>query len=162
MYFGRKHVTVYNRYSFFFDINNVGERIKRKHDEIQAEIENIDSELAKLGLNRKFDFDLLEEVLALTRNIPKTYKEAPQFLKRKYLNFFYDRIEVNDKKVVNTAYSPLVQELINQQQVILRKNWLPLKDLFCNHKLEFDFTLDDLKIFTSQFNQQAQYQFLRA
>jgi len=53
---------------------------------------------------------------------------------------------VNDKKVVNTAYSPLVQELINQQQVILRKNWLPLKDLFCNHKLEFDFTLDDLRI----------------
>ena len=118
-------MTVYNRYSFFFNINYVGERIKRKHDEIQAEIENIDSELAKLGLNRKFDFDLLEEVLALTRNIPKTYKEAPQFLKRKYLNFFYDRIEVNDKKVVNTAYSPLVQELINQQQVILRKNWLP-------------------------------------
>src|SRR3989344_2827650 len=106
MYFGRKHVTVYNRYSFFFNINYVGERIKRKHDEIQAEIENIDSELAKLGLNRKFDFDLLEEVLALTRNIPKTYKEAPQFLKRKYLHFFFTKIEVDNKKIVNTAYSP--------------------------------------------------------
>lgn len=24
--------------------------------------------------------------------------------------------------------------------------WLPLRDLFCNHKLEFDFSLEDLKI----------------
>ncbi|HPM27654.1 MAG TPA: hypothetical protein PLX55_00620 [bacterium] len=26
------------------------------------------------------------------------------------------------------------------------KTWLPLKDLFCNHKLEFDISLNDLKI----------------
>jgi hypothetical protein len=24
---------------------------------------------------------------------------------------------------------------------------LPLKDLFCNHKLEFDYNLDDIKLF---------------
>lgn len=97
---------------------------KRNHDEVEVEIDNIDSELAELGLNRKFDFDLLEEALSLTRNIPKTYKEAPQFLKRQYLNFFFNAIEVDNKKVVNTAYSPLITELINQQEVILRKNWL--------------------------------------
>lgn len=28
----------------------------------------------------------------------------------------------------------------------LRPIWLPLKDLFCNHKLEFDISLNDLKI----------------
>lgn len=101
------------------------ETFRRMHGEIQVEIDDVDVEVTKLKSSRKFDFDLLEEVLALTRNIPKTYKEAPHFLKRKYLNFFFDKIEVNDKKIVNTAYSPLITELINQQTVILRKDWLP-------------------------------------
>ncbi len=38
--------------------------------------------------------------------------------------------------------------------------WLPLKDSFCNRKLEFDFRLDDLKIFISQFSPQAQHLYL--
>lgn len=97
---------------------------KRLHDELQADINNIDSDLSKLEGERKFDFDLLEEVLALTRNIPKTYQEAPSFLKKSYLNFFFEKIMIDNKKVVDAAYSPLVQELINQQSVILRKNWL--------------------------------------
>ena len=97
---------------------------RRLHDEIQADINNIDVDVSKLEGSRQFDFDLLEEVLALTRNIPKAYREAPQFLKRKYLHFFFTKIEVDNKKIVNTAYSPLIQELIDQQKVILRKNLL--------------------------------------
>jgi len=41
-----------------------------------------------------------------------------------------------------------------------RPIWLPLKDLFCNHKLEFDISLDELKIFASQLYGQKQYQYL--
>lgn len=98
---------------------------KRKSSELRAAIENIDTELTNLESNRNFDFDVLEEILALTRNIPKTYKEAPDFLKKKYLNFFFDQIQVNDKKIENTVFSPLITELIEQQKVILRSNWLP-------------------------------------
>ena len=97
---------------------------KRVHDELQSDISNIDEELSKLESSRKFNFDLLEEVLAMTRNIPKTYQEAPQFLKKKYLYFFFESITILDKNIENTRYSPLVKELINQQQVILRTNWL--------------------------------------
>jgi len=35
--------------------------------------------------------------------------------------------------------------------------WLPLKDLFCNHKLEFDFSLDDLKIAFETLHLQLNY-----
>lgn len=98
---------------------------KRLHNELQVDINTIDTDLAKMESTRKFDFDLLEEVLALTRNIPKTYKEAPVFLKRKYLNFFFDQIFVDNKNIVKSAFSPLIEELITQQEVILRKNLLP-------------------------------------
>lgn len=98
---------------------------KRIHDELQSSLLNINEELTKLDVVRKFDFDLLEEVLEITRNIPKTYKNAPPFLKKKYLHFFFDHIVVNDKNIENTVFSPLLQELINQKEVILRTNWLP-------------------------------------
>jgi len=32
-----------------------------------------------------------------------------------------------------------------------RQAWLPLKDLFCNRELEFDLTLEDVKIFANSF-----------
>lgn len=98
---------------------------RRIKDKLQLDIDSLDVELSKLESNRKFDFDLLEEVLSLTRNVPKTYSEAPQFLKRKYLNFFFEKIEVADKKVDSVVFSPLIQELIYQQEVILRTNLLP-------------------------------------
>lgn len=101
------------------------ETFKRLHNELQVDINDIDTELAKMESTRKFDFDLMEEVLALTRNIPKTYKEAPVFLKRKYLNFFFDQIFVDNKNIVKSAYSPLIEELITQQEVILRTSMLP-------------------------------------
>ena len=36
--------------------------------------------------------------------------------------------------------------LRTQNHIIIRNNWLPLKDLFCNQQLEFGITLSDLKI----------------
>lgn len=98
---------------------------KRGHDDIQVKINDIDRKLSELESSRHFDFNLLEEVLAMTRNIPKTYKEAPDFLKKLYLHFFFEDIAIRDKKVENTHFSPLVQELINQQQVILTSTQLP-------------------------------------
>lgn len=97
---------------------------KRKQVELQSGINELDGELSRLELNRTFDFDVLEEVLALTRNIPKAYSQAPDFLKKKYLHFFFDQIMVDNKNIENTAFSPLVNELIEAQKIILRKNWL--------------------------------------
>lgn len=104
------------------------ETFKRLHDELQNDINNLDVEMSKLEGNRKFDFDLLEEILSLTRNIPKTYKEAPKFLKKAYLNFFFAKIMIDNKKIVGTEFSPLIKELIEQKSVILRKTWLPRVD----------------------------------
>lgn len=98
---------------------------KRLHEQIQTDINNIDNEAARLESSRNFDFDLLEEVLAFTRNVPKAYLSAPKFLKKNYLRFFFNKLYINEEKVVNTEFSPLVQELINEQELILSLAWLP-------------------------------------
>lgn len=124
---------------------------KRGHDDIQTKINSVDDKLVELESTRQFDFDLLEEVLAMTRNIPKTYKEAPDFLKKRYLQFFFDDIVIKDKKIEITHFSPLIQELINQQQVILSSPWLPLVDLFLKREIEFDIQLPQVQTLYESF-----------
>lgn len=97
---------------------------KRLHEKLINSIAEVDTQLNELTANRNFSFDLLEECLALTRNIPKAYKKAPIFLKRNYLRFFFDKLYVNEDNIENTVFSPLVAELINQKQVIILNHWL--------------------------------------
>jgi hypothetical protein len=94
------------------------ETFQRLHAEAQTSINSIDSHLAKMETSRDFDFNLLEEVLALTRDIPKAYAKAPHLLKRKYLRFFFDKILVNNKNIETAMFSPLIHELISQKEVI--------------------------------------------
>lgn len=101
---------------------------KRKHMELQAQINALDTQVAELDQKRQFDVNFLEEVLSFTRNIYRTYKEAPPFLKRHYLRFFFERFLVKDKKIVKVAISPLFATLQKEQMVILRSNLLPGKD----------------------------------
>lgn len=107
------------------------------------------------------DVNFIDELLAFTRNIYQTYSEAPVFLKRYYLRLFFDKIYFKDGKIVKIDENTIFSALKEAQYLLISNDWLPLKDLFCNHKLEFDFSLDELKIFISQLNQQVQYQFLR-
>jgi hypothetical protein len=134
---------------------------KRQHTQLQAQIKQLENERVDIETKHEFDIGLIDEVLALTRNIYKTYMEAPDYLKRHYLRFFFEGFEIKDKKIVKVIETPIFSTLRKEHQLLIRQSWLPLKDLFCNRKLEFDYTLDDLKIFVSQLTQQAQYQFLR-
>jgi len=92
---------------------------RRLHDELQTDINSVDQQITSLDSSRNFDFNLLEEVLALTRDIPKAYAQAHPLLKRKYLHFFFQSIAVNNQNIETATFSPLIQELISQKEVIL-------------------------------------------
>jgi len=74
------------------------------------------------------------------------YLDVPPNLKRCYLKFFFEAIYVEGKKISEVVETLIFTTLRRQHHIITRSNWLPLKDLFCNHKLEFDISLSDLKI----------------
>ncbi|OGK45309.1 hypothetical protein A2956_02315 [Candidatus Roizmanbacteria bacterium RIFCSPLOWO2_01_FULL_37_57] len=97
---------------------------KRKHLEIQGKIINLDNQMQDVEAKHKIDIDLIEEVLAFTRDIYRTYKEAPQFLKRHYLRFFFEKINIKEKMIFDTAPTPIFAVLQANRQLIITKTQL--------------------------------------
>ncbi|MFA6081222.1 MAG: recombinase family protein [Patescibacteria group bacterium] len=101
---------------------------KRKHNDILMKIDLLDEKIEKLDNDCRLDMNLIEEVLAFTRNIYKTYLDAPDFLKRHYLRFFYEKIIIKNKEIYETKPTPVFQALLETNQVIIREDWLPRLD----------------------------------
>jgi len=101
---------------------------KRKYEELNVKIRNCDRQLQEVDSNMKVDIDLIEEVLFFSRNIYLTYKEAPFFLRRHYLRFFFERLVAKNKLISEVKVTPVFESLIRANQVITSKDWLPRLD----------------------------------
>jgi site-specific DNA recombinase len=101
------------------------EAYKRLHAKIQDKIYKINDRIQDLEDKNNIDVNLIEEVLSFTRHIYQTYKEAPAFLKRHYLRFFYDKIFIKNRKIVRTEPTPIFAILRENQGVIITKHQLP-------------------------------------
>lgn len=97
---------------------------KRQHIKLQEQLDNLDNQLLELEGQQKLDINLVDEVLALTRNIYTTYMEAPPHLKRHYLRFFFEGIYIKDKKISRVVETPIFAALHSQNHIIIRSNWL--------------------------------------
>lgn len=60
---------------------------------------------------RDIKVDEVQEVLKLTRNIYKAFKEASDFLKKQYLGLFWERFEIKDSKIVNSVPTRLFKAI---------------------------------------------------
>ncbi len=105
---------------------------RRKHEEIKLKIQSTDEHLQELEASCNIDMDLIEEVLAFSRNIYKTFVDAPPFLKRHYMRFFYERFEVKNKTIINAVPTPIFLVLQANHAVIFRASGLP--DVDSNHE----------------------------
>jgi site-specific DNA recombinase len=108
------------------------ETFKRKHTELQGKIKALEDQIAEAEAKHQLDVNLIDEVLAFTRNIHQVYLDAPEFLKRHYIRFFFERFEIKDKKVVKVVDNPIFSTLKKEQQVLIRHNWL--RDLDSNQE----------------------------
>jgi len=93
---------------------------------IEADMVDVHKELADIAKIRTIDIKIVDEVLALTQDIAKTYKEADTNAKRAYLSFFFNKILVEDKKIANVQYQPVIDVLNKANLGILATNRLPL------------------------------------
>jgi site-specific DNA recombinase len=100
------------------------ETYRRKHDEIKLKIQNVDAQIDELESSCNIDMDLIEEVLSFTRNIHQTYLEAPTYLKRHYMRFFYEKFEVKNKVVVKAIPTPIFLQLQANHALILKTSGL--------------------------------------
>ncbi len=96
------------------------ETFKRKHSELQTKIKHLESDIQDVEEKSNLDVNLIEEVLAFTRNIYKTYLDAPNFLKRHYLRFFYEKLLVRNRLIVETTQTPIFLTLQENHAVIIK------------------------------------------
>ncbi|OGM59098.1 hypothetical protein A3A75_05565 [Candidatus Woesebacteria bacterium RIFCSPLOWO2_01_FULL_39_10] len=89
------------------------ERFKVLNTNIDKDFTDIQKELIKINKIRTIDIDVIDEVLALTKDIANTYKTSDTNTKRAYLNFFFNRILIEDKRIVKIEYQPVI-EVLNQ------------------------------------------------
>ena len=104
------------------------ETYKRKNDDLQLKIQTSDTQLQELEASCSIDMDLIEEVLAFSRDIYQTYVDAPPFLKRHYMRFFYERFEVKNRVIINAVPTPIFLVLQANHAVILTNSKLPRED----------------------------------
>jgi len=99
---------------------------KRKHQEINYEIQGYENDIANIENQRGFDVNLASEILDLDTNLYETYQNAVFEAKKHYLSIFFEKIEVADKKIQQVTYSPLFQKLLDAEQVTVSSKRLPL------------------------------------
>lgn len=104
------------------------ESFKRKHQDLNFQIQNLENEIATIENQRGFDVDVIEEVLKLTSNIYDVYCSANFEAKRHYLAIFFERFDIKNKKVVKVTHTPLFKKLLDSSKVRVSSDWLPGQD----------------------------------
>lgn len=110
---------------YIFGYLNYYNRI-RIHTKIKMSPYQFKLKVTESGLEKRGTWQsVIDEVLVLTQNIVKTYDKADIDHKRAYLHFFFQKILVKDKKIVEVEYTPALQVLNEAKLGILSANWLP-------------------------------------
>ncbi|EKE00343.1 MAG: recombinase [uncultured bacterium] len=108
------------------------EQYQRFNAKLDAEMLNVQKELSDIDKMKTIDVAVVNEVLELTRNIAQSYARVDTDHKRAYLHFFFKKLWVKDRKIVEVEYTPAIQVLQDTHLVILSANWLPRVD--SNHE----------------------------
>lgn len=106
-----------------FDRVITREDFSRVYSRLKEEIETANIDLAKITKDHTQTIHTLDELLAFTDNIHESYINAENDLKRRYLQIFFDRIVVNDGKVIEVKYTPAIEKLMEIDRVRITNNW---------------------------------------
>jgi len=98
---------------------------KRQKANIDTGLLQAQKELLEIDKVRTVDMKLIEEVMAITQNIAKAYKEADIYRKKAYLHFFFKELLVKDKKIAEIKYQPVIEVLQQANSVIFNTSLLP-------------------------------------
>lgn len=93
---------------------------KRVKEEINNEIEKIDSRILDLEKERGLNIDIAEQVFNLTKNIYDTFITSNPKVQRQLLAFFWEKFEVDNGVIIKSVPSPLFRELLRLEQVFYK------------------------------------------
>ena len=115
---------------------------EKKRKEYRAKQKAINKKIEKLQFADEEYYITSSYLLKLAENAGKVFESSEAHEKRLLLKMALQNLELKGKKARYDWIKPFDKIAFYAS----RQSWLPLKDLFCNHKLEFDISLNDLKI----------------
>lgn len=102
------------------------EQYQRVIARLEAELQLIETELAKTTKNYSKGLNRIERLVDMARDIKKTYHDAEPVIKREYLDLFFSKFMVKDGKIVAALPSEYIKPLIANGKftVRIRNGWL--------------------------------------
>jgi len=97
---------------------------KSMNSSLEREALGIQKQLFDVEKVQTIDIDVISEILDLTKDIARVYREADISSKRAYLHFFFKRLLIKDKKIAKIEYQPVIEVLKQANTVILSTSWL--------------------------------------
>lgn len=87
------------------------EQFGRLKGRYREQINGIDEQIFKLERSKNIKVDVIQQVLAMIRNIGGSYEKATPELKRLYLGLFWERFEAENRLITKATKSPIVRAL---------------------------------------------------
>ena len=91
----------------------------RMREKIGGTLDVIQDQLDAMEKNQEIRIDELQEILSFAKNIYETYKNAPYPLKRHFLAFFWNRFEIENKKIANAKMTDLFEALLQTGNAVM-------------------------------------------
>lgn len=85
------------------------EQFGRIKSRCREQIDGIDDQISRLERSRNIKVDIIQQVLAMVRDIGASYEKASPELKRLYLGLFWDRFEAESRQITKATKSPIIQ-----------------------------------------------------
>ncbi|MDE2233537.1 MAG: recombinase family protein [Patescibacteria group bacterium] len=84
------------------------ERLKKTYRE---QLEDFDNQISKLERSKNIKVDVIQNVLALARDVGQSYQNAKPELKQLYLGLFWHHFVVNERIITDSFKTPIVLAL---------------------------------------------------
>ena len=117
----------------------------KTRDKLRAKQKSLQEKLGKLQIADEEYYLTSNYILDLARRAPELYESSEPIKKRQLLKFTLQNLQLEGSLALYDEVKPFSTILKYADNEL----WLPLKDLFINRELEFDHSLDDFKILSS-------------
>lgn len=95
---------------------------KKKYEQYKAEFDFLDQQAVNKIAQQKFEIGSITEIFEFSKNIYRNYKKGSFEVKRMYLNFFWEKFIVQDKKIIESIPTKLFEALRGVQRSLNKKN----------------------------------------
>ncbi len=113
------------------------DRIEKKYKPLRDELTAVEAKIEKLNQpSSNMDEEKIETIIKFIKRLPELYDAFNKKERKQFLKWFTTKIMIKDKKIVDIAYTPGFQAMVDRDIVRISETWLPLVDSFLNHEFE--------------------------